>query len=196
MLCRIVTFFWLSLWEKFHKWTFLIGISIIQRVKCWMCSLTYFKSVLPPVAIPANAKWRALGSLLQQSDSQSAQPAHVFAGKPRLNNTIDCEFGTRQKKTINSAHIFRGTIYCQINHKYNPTYCLVLQLGIDPWCSATVQVFTASLKPPWDRFPNRGMETRLRVSKIKYLWLFHIKRRIHLWGLAADWYYHSCAIAG
>lgn len=60
-------------------------------------------------------------------------------------------------KPINSAHIFRGTIACQINAKYNPTYCLVLQLGIDPRCSDTVSVLTAALKPLQDRFPNKGM---------------------------------------
>lgn len=51
-----------------------------------------------------------------------------------------------EDKPINSAHIFQGTIHRQINGKYNPTYCLVLQFGIDPWCSATVQVFIAFLK--------------------------------------------------
>lgn len=113
---------------------------------------------LPLLFLQPLCFWRAAGSILQRSDSQTL-PAHVHAERPRQNSTIYCTFGTWKTKPIKSAHIFQGTIHCQIKDKYNPTYCLVLQLGMDPWCSATVKTLV-------NRFPNRGMETRPRVSRL------------------------------
>lgn len=109
---------------------------------------------------------RAVGSILQRSDNQLALSAHVYAEKPRQQNwlwgwhTVD--------KPINWAHIFQGTIPCQINDKYNPTYCPVLCVGIDSWCPATVEVFIASLKPLYGWFPKTEMETWPRASRLLF----------------------------
>lgn len=98
---------------------------------------------------------RATGFIVQRSSSRSPLSTLVFAEQPSLNNRIDYKAGTQSAAPIKSAHIFQGTIHCQINDKNNPAYCLVLQLGIDPWCAAMVQVFIVSLKPLGDLFPNK-----------------------------------------
>lgn len=99
-------------------------------------------------------------------------------------------------KPINSAHIFQGTIRCQINDKYNPTYCLVLQLGIDRWSSATVQVFTASVKPLSE--PDFQIERwKHRPGFPDYIFVTVSHEEVFISGdFAADWLTVRCSWVG
>lgn len=93
-----ITFFWLSLqnnakstllWMEYKSYNTAsqMSVALLQHILNPRCHRSLLLQLL--------WWWRAPGSTLEQSDSQSAQPAHVCAEKPRQNNRIDCTVGTR-----------------------------------------------------------------------------------------------------